>query len=79
MPLTGFVQCGMLTFNNDVLHEKLRKDLGTSDGDSIDFLTFSELDKSVKDDVEFLRSSSLIIKEAKLVGWIYQYGVCHLI
>ena len=62
----------MLTFTKNVLQDKLRKDLGTNEGDAIDFLTFPELESSVKDDVAFLRSSSLILKEAKIVGLIYQ-------
>lgn len=62
----------MLTFTNEVLHDKLNTDLGTHAGDHIDFLAFPKLEDAVVGDVKFLRESELVLKEAKIVGWIYQ-------
>lgn len=66
-------QCGMVTFTNDVLHAKLVSEFHTHAGDGIDFLAFPELEASVRDDVAFLRGHELILKESKIVGWVYQY------
>jgi carbonic anhydrase len=46
--------CGMLTFTNDELRQKLRNDLG-ADASGIDFLPFSDLDESVRQDVATIR------------------------
>src|SRR5437763_12545653 len=51
--------CGMLTFTDDAIHEKVKKEL-SADADHIAFLPFKDLQQSVRDDVAFLRSSSLI-------------------
>src|SRR3972149_6593722 len=62
--------CGMLTFTNDQLRSMLKNDLG-ADASNIDFLPFSDLEGSVVDDVQTLRSSPLIPKEIPITGFIY--------
>ncbi len=62
--------CGMLTFSNQDLAAKCRQDLGV-DVDGLDFLPFSDLEKSVRDDVETLRSSRLIPSNVTISGAIY--------
>src|SRR4030095_3653058 len=61
-------ECGMLTFANDDLYKKVEKELG-SDASSIDFLPFPDLQKSVRDDVEFLRRSPLIAPDTEIRGF----------
>jgi len=61
--------CGMLTFSNKQLREKLRRDL--SDPGELDFLPFSDLEQSVRDDVGLLRGSPLIPKNVALSGFVY--------
>ena len=51
--------CGMLTFTNRDLHAKVKQDLD-ADSSNIDFLPFSDLEESVREDVAFLLSSPLI-------------------
>src|SRR3954470_3418040 len=51
--------CGMLTFTNSDLHAKVKKELD-ADSSSIDFLPFTDLEESVREDVAFLLSSPLI-------------------
>src|SRR5262249_54832294 len=46
--------CGMLTFSNGQLREKLASDLG-ADASRIDFLPFTDLEQSVRDDLQTLR------------------------
>ena len=62
--------CGMLTFSNDDLRRKIRADLGV-DASNVDFLPFSDLAQSVRDDVATLRQSPLLLKDAPISGFIY--------
>ena len=62
--------CGMLTFSNEQLRSKLRQDLN-ADAGNIDFLPFSDLEQSVRDDVNLLRNSSFIPKSIDISGFIY--------
>ena len=62
--------CGMLTFSNEDIRAKIQQDLHTS-ADNIDFLPFSNLEQSVRDDVAFLRESPLIAKDIDISGFIY--------
>ena len=63
-------ECGMLTFDNHDLYLKVEKDLG-ADASEIDFLPFSNLDQSVRDDVEFLRNNRLIAPGTEIRGFVY--------
>src|SRR5690242_13298000 len=51
--------CGMLTFTNDQLQQKLKSETG-SDASKIDFLPFPDLDKSVRDDVKKVQDSPFV-------------------
>ncbi|KAJ3548561.1 hypothetical protein NMY22_g1214 [Coprinellus aureogranulatus] len=68
--------CGMLTFTTGQL-KKIVKDAAPKDAkvteavENIDFLEFSELEQSVKDDVKFLKENPLVLKETKITGWTY--------
>jgi len=68
--------CGMLTFSSPQL-QKLVKDSDPSNTalhavDHIDFLEFSNLEQSVKDDVNFLRASALVLPGTVVTGWVYE-------
>jgi carbonic anhydrase len=62
--------CGMLTFTNEQLAAKVQADLGADVGGQ-DFLPFSDLDQSVRDDVALLRASPLIPADIVISGAIY--------
>ncbi len=62
--------CGMLTFSNEDLTAKIKEDLGV-DATGRDFLPFSDLEQSVRDDVETLRNSDLIPDDISISGAIY--------
>ncbi|HEX2249812.1 MAG TPA: carbonic anhydrase [Gemmatimonadales bacterium] len=62
--------CGMVTFTNSDLHEKVKQDLG-ADASSIDFLPFSDIEESVREDVAFLLSSPLIPGDVIIRGFVY--------
>jgi carbonic anhydrase len=65
--------CGMLTFSNADLHQKLKKELNV-DASSINFLPFKDLEMSVRDDVAFLKASPLIPENIEVSGFIYDVG-----
>jgi carbonic anhydrase len=62
--------CGMLTFKNEDLYSKVKEDLG-ADASDIDFLPFSDLEQSVRDDVEFLKDSPLVPDDVSVRGFVY--------
>lgn len=72
--------CGMLTFTNEQLAAKIHDDLGVDVGQR-DFLPFSDLEQSVRDDVAFLRASPLIPHSIPISGAIYDVhtGILHVI
>lgn len=68
----------MQTFTTVQLREKLKASAEESDAgkvaaaaDGIQFLEFSDLDRSVKDEVEFVKNHPLILKETEVTGWVY--------
>jgi len=66
--------CGMLTFGNEQLREKVGRDLGAAAqqaADRIDFLPFTDLAASVRADVETIKSSPLIPQNIPVFGLIY--------
>ena len=62
--------CGMLTFSNADLQQKVQQDLH-ADASTIDFLPFSNLEQSVRDDITTLRESPLIPQNKDISGFIY--------
>jgi carbonic anhydrase len=62
--------CGMLTFNNRDLRQKVREDLGQDTGE-FDFLPFQDLDESVREDIEFLQATQLLDPETLIRGFVY--------
>jgi carbonic anhydrase len=62
--------CGMLTFTNPELHARVKQDLG-ADSSDIDFLPFSDVEESVREDVAFLLSSPLIPGDVLIRGFVY--------
>lgn len=62
--------CGMLTFNNRELREKVREDLGSDTGE-FDFLPFQDLEDSVREDVEFLQATQLLNPDTLIRGFVY--------
>lgn len=62
--------CGMLTFNNRDLRDKVRTDLGQDTGD-FEFLPFTDLDESVREDIEFLQATQLLNPDTLIRGFVY--------
>jgi carbonic anhydrase len=62
--------CGMLTFDNPTLRGIVQEQLGVDVSDT-DFLPFSDVEQSVRDDVEIIRSSPLIPNDTPVTGFVY--------
>ena len=62
--------CGMLTFSNRDLRQKVREDLGSDTGE-FDFLPFQDLEGSVREDVEFLQATQLLNPDTEIRGFVY--------
>jgi carbonic anhydrase len=60
----------MLTFKDADLQEKLKKELHCS-ADHIAFLAFGNLEDSVREDVNFLKSDPFVLKNIPITGFIY--------
>jgi carbonic anhydrase len=61
--------CGMLTFTDAQLKQKLREGLGAET--DLAFLPFSDLDQSVRDDVKAIRESPLLLRGVEVTGFVY--------
>lgn len=70
--------CGMLTFTNEQLADKVQAELGV-DVHGRDFLAFNDLEQSVRDDLAILRQSPLIPSDFPVSGAIYDVktGIVH--
>ncbi|KAJ5716067.1 hypothetical protein N7493_007978 [Penicillium malachiteum] len=62
--------CGMLTFTDDDIRGKIRKELN-QDADHIAFLPFTDLRQSVLDDIRFLKGSELVLN-VPVTGYKYE-------
>ena len=62
--------CGMLTFSNEDLRNKLKQELN-ADAEHVDFLPFKDLEQSVRDDVATIKNSPFIPKNIEVSGFIY--------
>ena len=66
--------CGMLTFTDDVIRERLGASLGAEAGAvaaGMDFLPFSDLEQSVRADVATITASPLIRPDTSVSGFVY--------
>ncbi|KAK6202485.1 putative carbonic anhydrase [Scheffersomyces amazonensis] len=61
--------CGMLTFNDGQLRDIVKKETGHN-VDHFAFLPFSDLEQSVKDDVEYFKKNELVL-DVPISGYIY--------
>ena len=61
--------CGMLTFTDAQLRQKVRDELGAETDTA--FLSFSDVDQSVRDDVAAIRESHLLLKGVPVAGFVY--------
>eukprot|EP01117_Protostelium_nocturnum_P000921 TRINITY_DN11253_c0_g1_i1.p1 TRINITY_DN11253_c0_g1~~TRINITY_DN11253_c0_g1_i1.p1 ORF type:complete len:227 (-),score=59.83 TRINITY_DN11253_c0_g1_i1:40-720(-) len=63
--------CGLHNFKDKEFKEKLNKELGVHVDEHLSFLPFTDLEESVREDVEFLENCPLLIKGMKVWGGVY--------
>ncbi len=68
--LIHHTDCGMLTFTSEELRRKLTEETG-ADASDIDFLTFADLEESLREDVRGIRESPFIPDDILVSGFIY--------
>ncbi|KAI1772178.1 carbonate dehydratase [Hypoxylon cercidicola] len=67
--------CGMLTFSNEDAHGLVKKNLGpgaAAEIATLDFLTFSDLEDAVREDIGFLKTSATVPNDVTVSGWVYE-------
>ncbi len=62
--------CGMTKFTDDVLHEKIREATGV-DVSGHEYLSFSDVDESVREDVARLRGVKALPEDITVSGYVY--------
>jgi len=73
--------CGMLTFTDDVIRQRLTESLGPEAGAlaaGMDFLPFSDVEESVRKDLAALKASPLIRPDTPIAGFVYDVKTGHL-
>jgi carbonic anhydrase len=66
----GHTKCGMLTFTNDDLRQKLKEEAG-ADASDVDFHPFPDLEESVRESMDRIRRSPLLPDSISVSGWVY--------
>ena len=71
--VVGHTRCGLFTFTNDEMHEKLATahPEHAHVAQKIDFLTHSCLEQAVREDVKYLQEHPLIYPGTAVTGWIF--------
>ncbi len=69
--------CGMTLFTDDVLHGMIRDATGIDVGDD-EYLSFSDVDESVREDVARLRDVKTLPEGVTVAGLVYDVGTGEL-
>ena len=69
-PVIHHTDCGLAIFTDEKMAEIIADRCG-QDVSELDFLTFLDLDQSVRDDVDRIRSLSQIPRDATVSGHVY--------
>jgi len=69
--IINHTDCGMLTFKDDGLRERLKKKFGQTAPTPRHFLAFQDLDENVRQQVEKVKSHPWIPKDIPVRGFVY--------
>jgi carbonic anhydrase len=61
--------CGMLAFTEEQLHQKLHDELHVHP--EIEFLPFTDLEQSIREDMQTIKDSPLLLSDVPVRGYIY--------
>lgn len=72
-------ECGMLLFDTETATGLVEKNLGKEAKEELgewvkdgEFLTYTDLEKAVEEDVQMLRDTKLVHQNIVISGWIYE-------
>lgn len=63
-------ECGMMTFTDDEMRTRLRKETGV-DASELAVFTFRDLEDSVREDIELYRRSPFVRQDVPVRGFVY--------
>jgi carbonic anhydrase len=66
----GHTDCGMLTFTNEALRQRLADEAGANAG-GIDFQPFSDVEERVRESVRRIRETDLLPESFGASGFVY--------
>ena len=64
-------QCGMAAFSEEAMQQRVRE-ARKAPVDGLSFLAFSDLEQSVRDDIELYRQTPLLRQDIPVRGFIYE-------
>ncbi|HET7391744.1 MAG TPA: carbonic anhydrase [Nitrososphaeraceae archaeon] len=68
--VVNHTDCGMLTFNDEELREKLSKKYKT-DASALEFHSFPDLEANVKNQIYKIKSTPFLPKDIQVYGFVY--------
>jgi carbonic anhydrase len=69
--IINHTDCGMLTFKDDDLRERLQRQTGTATVAPVHFYSFTKLEDNVREQIQRIRSHPWIPKHVPVRGFIY--------
>jgi carbonic anhydrase len=69
--IINHTDCGMLTFKDDELRTRLRKETGTATVAPVHFHAFSDLEENVREQIQRVKSHPWVPKEIAVRGFVY--------
>ncbi len=70
-------ECGMQTFTNDEIHDRLRERFGPA-ADPLEFHPFTNLEESVREDLALYRATPFLRQDIPVRGFIYDVATGRL-
>ncbi|KAL7930436.1 carbonic anhydrase [Trichoderma chlorosporum] len=72
--LVKHTRCGLLGVPEEAVRGIMKKNLGLTESKEVDdfeIMTFFDLEKSTREEVEYLRHHPLALKSVRVTGWIH--------
>ena len=72
LAIVHHTDCGMLTFTDEAIRQKLRDEWSAgAEADEMAFLPFSNLEASVREDIERYKASKIVRQDISVRGFIF--------
>lgn len=70
-------RCGLVALRDEDLRRRIADETGADTG-ALDFLTFADLEESVREDVRLVRGSPFLPRRLRVSGFVYDVGTGRL-